>query len=71
MPTQRSTAANNARTKGIRVDAETARLVKIAAARNNESIAAWVYRACRERLEKEGKSAPGDRTRVASVEFLE
>jgi len=56
-------------TTSIRVDAETARLVKVAAAKARESMQAWLSVACRQRLEREGGHAVADRQRVASVEW--
>ena len=58
-------------TKSVRLDVETIRLVKVAAARGGESMQAWLHCAARERLEREGKSAVGDKRRVASVRFEE
>ncbi len=56
-------------TKSVRLDVETIRLVKVAAARGGESMQAWLYAACRAKLEAEGKSRAGDLQRVASVTF--
>lgn len=57
-------------TKSVRLDVETARLVKVAASRCGESMQAWLSRACRERLERDGVP-PGSRQRVVSAVFEE
>lgn len=56
-------------TKSVRMNVETIRLVKVASSAANESMQAWVDKACRMRLEAEGKTAVADRRRVSSVTF--
>ena len=58
------------KTTTVRLDVETTRLVKIAAAKTRESMQAWLDRACRMRLEGE-KAKAGEMRRVASVTWEE
>jgi cell division protein YceG involved in septum cleavage len=54
----------------IRLDRETVRAVKVAAAKSGETMKAWLRVASLQRLEREGRTV-GDTRRVASVTFKE
>ncbi len=57
-------------TTTVRMDTETLRVVKVAAAKARESMQAWLDRACRMRLEGETAKV-GEMRRVASVTWEE
>ena len=58
-------------TKSVRLDAETVRVAKVAAARVGEPMHVWFARAVALRLEKEKDSGVRSAKRVASVVFDE